>query len=128
MRGGILRITFDLKPGSLKYQKSILRFRNKLLEDAISYDFKTVRIKENGDLLRIKITLDLHTIAWNGLYWDVMIQLFDPDTERTSLIQILIPPRRRMFMKFMSILITPELPNWHWSIVPANNTMALISF
>ena len=55
MRGGILRITFDLKPGSLKYQKSILRFRNKLLEDAISYDFKTVRIKENGDLLRIKI-------------------------------------------------------------------------
>lgn len=101
MRGGILRITFDLKPGSLKYQKSILRFRNKLLEDAISYDFKTVRIKENGDLLRIKITLDLHTIAWNGLYWDVMIQLFDPDTERTSLIQILIPPRRRMFMKFL---------------------------
>lgn len=101
MRDGILRITFDLKPGSLKYQKSILRFRNKLLEDAISYDFKTVRIKENGDLLRIKITLDLHTIAWNGLYWDVMIQLFDPDTERTSLIQILIPPRRRMFMKFL---------------------------
>ena len=101
MRGGILRITFDLKPGSLKYQKSILRFRNKLLEDAISYDFKTVRIKENGDLLRIKITLDLHTIAWNGLYWDVMIQLFDPDTERTSLIQILIPPHRRMFMKFL---------------------------
>ena len=101
MRGGILRITFDLNPGSLKYQKSILRFRNKLLEDAISYDFKTVRIKENGDLLRIKITLDLHTIAWNGLYWDVMIQLFDPDTERTSLIQILIPPRRRMFMKFL---------------------------
>lgn len=101
MRGGILRITFDLKPGSLKYQKSILRFRNKLLEDAISYDFKTVRIKENGDLLRIKITLDLHTIAWNGLYWDVMIQLFDPDNERTSLIQILIPPRRRMFMKFL---------------------------
>lgn len=101
MRGGILRITFDLKPGSLKYQKSILRFRNKLLEDAISYDFKTVRIKENGDLLRIKITLDLHTIAWNGLYWDVMIQLFDPDTERTSLIQILIPPRRRMSMKFL---------------------------
>ena len=118
MRGGILRITFDLNPGSLKYQKSILRFRNKLLEDAISYDFKTVRIKENGELLRIKITLDLHTIDWNGLYWDVMIQLFDSDTERTSLIQILIPPRRRMFMKFlyngsfahrmifMSILIT----------------------
>ena len=65
MRGGILRITFDLNPGSLKYQKSILRFRNKLLEDAISYDFKTVRIKENGELLRIKITLDLHTIDWN---------------------------------------------------------------
>lgn len=101
MRGGILRITFDLNPGSLKYQKSILRFRNKLLEDAISYDFKTVRIKENGELLRIKITLDLHTIDWNGLYWDVMIQLFDSDTERTSLIQILIPPRRRMFMKFL---------------------------
>lgn len=101
MRGGVLRITFDLEPGSLKYQGTSLRFRNKLLADAMSYDFTTVQTKDKGNILRIKASLDLHSVAWNGLYWDVMVELLDPDNGRTSFIMIVIPPRRRMFMKFL---------------------------
>ena len=101
MRGGILKITFDLKPDSLEYVKTIFRFRNKLAEAAIAYDFTTVSTKKHGDMLRIKISLDLHTVTWNGLYWDIYVEVFDPTNNRTNRIQITIPTRRRMFMKFL---------------------------
>ena len=73
MRGGILKITFDLKPDSLEYVKTTFRFRNKLAEAAIAYDFTTVSTKKHGDMIRIKISLDLHTVTWNGLYWDIYV-------------------------------------------------------
>ena len=52
-------------------------------------------------MLRIKISLDLHTVTWNGLYWDIYVKVFDPTNNRTNRIQITVPTRRRMFMKFL---------------------------
>ena len=77
MHGGILKICYDLEKGSLEYIKTSLFFRNKLAADAAVYDFTTIRSTQKGNLLRIKISLDLHKIDCKSLYWDVFVILKD---------------------------------------------------
>ena len=56
MNGGKLKICYDLETGYHEYVKTELSFRNKLAEDAVTYDFTTLSTNKRGNLLRIKLT------------------------------------------------------------------------
>ena len=101
MRGGILKICYDLEKGSLEYMKTSLFFRNKLAADAAVYDFTTIRSTQKRNLLRIKISLDLHKIDCKSLYWDVFVILKDPSTGKTNRLTISMDTKQRMFQKFL---------------------------
>ena len=73
MNGGKLKICYDLETGYHEYVKTELSFRNKLAEDAVTYDFTTLSTNKRGNLLRIKISLDLNKVDWKSLYWDVNV-------------------------------------------------------
>ena len=52
MNGGKLKICYDLETGYHEYVKTELSFRNKLAEDAVTYDFTTLSTNKRGNLLR----------------------------------------------------------------------------
>lgn len=101
MNKGILKICFDLHTDIYQYAKTGLFFRNKLAEDAVSYDFTTCKIQQKGTQTRIKISLDLHSIECKSLYWDVYVHLTDPKTNKRLLIPINMDTPQRMFQKFL---------------------------
>ena len=101
MSRGILKICFDLETGTHEYLRTELAFRNKLAEDAVAYDFHAVRTQTRGDLLRIKVSLDLNAIEWKSLYWDVNVLLRDPATGRINHIAVAMDTKQRMFEKFL---------------------------
>ena len=101
MRKGILTLRFDLETGFYSYNKVVFRFRNKLAEDAASYDFTTVRTREKDNLLSITVSLDLHSIEWKSLYWDVRAELTIPGTSSVCYMPIFMDTRCRMFHKFL---------------------------
>ena len=101
MRSGILKICYDLEKGDLEYIKTSLFFRNKLAVDAAVYDFTTIRSTKKGNLLRIKISLDLRKIECKSLYWDAFVILKDPSTGKTNCLTISIDTKHRMFLKFL---------------------------
>lgn len=101
MRRGILTLRFDLETGFYSYAKTIFRFRNKLAEDAAAYDFVTSRIREKDGRLSITATLDLNSIEWKSLYWDVRIELNIPGTSSVCQMPIFMDTRCRVFHKFL---------------------------
>lgn len=101
MRRGILTIRFDLETGFYSYGRTVFRFRNKLAEDAAVYEFRTARIRRNGSFLSVTVKLDLNTIQWKSLYWDVRIELELPDSPSVCQIPIHMNTRHRMFHKFL---------------------------
>ena len=101
IRHGILKISFDLETGNHKYVKTELSFRNKLAEDAVAYDFTTLSIKEHGNHLRIKVSLNLHTVELKSLYWNLNVLLHDPAIDKTNFVSIAMDTQHRMFLKFL---------------------------
>lgn len=101
MNKGILRIVFDLQTDFHQYTKTCLLFRNKLAEDAVSYDFTTSKVHSKGSRHRISVTLDLHKIEYKSLYWDVYVFLSDPETGKSIRLPINMSTPHRMFQKFL---------------------------
>lgn len=101
MNGGVLKICYDLETGYHEYVKTELSFRNKLAADAVAYDFTTISTKKHGNLIRVKVSLDLHTIEWKSLYWDINVLLYNPDNGKTNHIAISMDTRQRVFQKFL---------------------------
>ena len=100
MHGGILKICYDLETGYHEYVKTELSFRNKLAEDAVTYDFTTLSTQKHKNLLRIKISLDLSKVDWKSLYWDINVLLYNPDNSKTNQISISMDTKQRMLQKF----------------------------
>lgn len=101
MNGGKLKICYDLETGYHEYVKTELSFRNKLAEDAVTYDFTTLSTNKRGNLLRIKISLDLNKVDWKSLYWDVNVLLYNQGNNKTNHISISMDTKQRMFQKFL---------------------------
>ena len=101
MNGGILKICYDLETGYHEYVKTELSFRNKLSKDAIAHDFTTVSTQKRGNLIRIKVSLDLNKIDLKSLYWDINVLLYNPDNSKTNQISIVMDTKHRMFLKFL---------------------------
>lgn len=101
MNGGILKICYDLETGYHEYVKTELSFRNKLSKDAIAHDFTTVSTQKRGNLIRIKVSLDLNKIDLKSLYWDINVLLYNPDNSKTNQISIAMDTKHRMFLKFL---------------------------
>ena len=101
MNGGILKICYDLETGYHEYVKTELSFRNKLSKDAIAHDFTTVSTQKRGNLIRIKVSLDLNKINLKSLYWDINVLLYNPDNSKTNQISIAMDTKHRMFLKFL---------------------------
>ena len=101
MNGGILKICYDLETGYHEYVKTELSFRNKLSKDAIAHDFTTVSTQKRGNLIRIKVSLDLNKIDLKSLYWDINVLLYNPDNSKTNQISIAMDIKHRMFLKFL---------------------------
>ena len=102
MSHGVLRISFDLEKSRHKYIKTGLFFRSKLAEDAVTYDFTTKSIKSNGNLQRITVSLNLRSIEWKSLYWDIFVLVRNADTGDVSRIPIFMTALQRMQQKFLS--------------------------
>ena len=81
--------------------KQGLFFRSKLLEDAVSYDFVTESIKPHGNSQRITVSLDLHTIEWKSLYWDIFLLLENTDNGNIIKLPVSMTARQRMKQKFL---------------------------
>ena len=101
MKGGVLKICYDLETGYHEYVKTELSFRNKLAKDAVAHDFTTVSTQKRGNLIRIKVSLDLNKIDLKSLYWDINVLLYNPDNSKTNQISIAIDTKHRMFLKFL---------------------------
>lgn len=101
MNRGILKICFDLHTDFFKYSRTGLFFRNKLAQDAVSYDFTTCSMRQKGNLTRVRVTLDLHTLECKSLYWDVRVLLTDPKNGKELLVPINMDTPQRMFQKFL---------------------------
>lgn len=100
-KDGHLTVCFDLENSRHKYLKTGLFFRSKLLEDAVSYDFVTESIKPHGNSQRITVSLDLHTIEWKSLYWDIFLLLENADNENIIKLPVSMTARQRMKQKFL---------------------------
>lgn len=101
MTGGILKIKYDVNTELYTYDKTIIFFRSKLAEDAVSYDFKTISAKPHGNTLRITAILDLHDIEWKSLYWDVRAVLRQSQTQIIGESPIDMSTPLRIFLKFL---------------------------
>lgn len=101
IRKGILSLKFDLETGIYSYEKTVFRFRNKLAEDAVQYDFRTERNSAKGNFIRMTVTLNLNEIEWKSLYWDVRILLSLPGNLCACQLPITMDTKCRMFHKFL---------------------------
>lgn len=101
IRRGILTLKFDLETGIYSYEKTIFRFRNKLAEDAALYEFRTEKVSQKGNLLRITVTINFNKIEWKSLYWDVRILLSLPGSPSACQMPVFMDTRCRMFHKFL---------------------------
>ena len=99
---GILKVSFDLEQSKHKYIKTGLFFRSKLAEDAAVYDFTTESIKSHQNLQRISISLDLRSVEWKSLYWDIFVLVQNADTGEISQIPIYMTAWQRIQQKFLS--------------------------
>ena len=99
---GILKVSFDLEQSRHKYIKTGLFFRSKLAEDAAVYDFTTESIKSHQNLQRISISLDLRSVEWKSLYWDIFVLVQNADTGKISQIPIYMTAWQRIQQKFLS--------------------------
>ena len=101
MRKGILKISFILDPGKYEYTKTYTQFRHVLITDAQTADFTTSRCKKKGNLLYLTVTLDMHTIEWKSIYWDILVQLRRPSDGRLCATSISMDTLTRMYHRFV---------------------------
>lgn len=101
LKDGRLTVCFDLENSRNKYIKTGLFFRSKLLEDAVTYDFTTESIRSHGNFQRITVSLDLHTIEWKSLYWDIFLLLENADNEGVIKLPVSMTALQRMKQKFL---------------------------